>query len=83
MGESPPAQQTQHICIIFIQRRPNVFDVCPALYSHTNVLCLLGVNTSLGLVSIPAVIQSVGARAKGFELLTLRCRSSIYEPAVI
>ena len=40
---------------------------------------------------IPAVIQSVclqasdqvGARAKGFELLPHRCRSSIYELAVI
>ena len=40
---------------------------------------------------IPAVIQSVclqvgdqvGANAKGFELLTHRCRSSIYELAVI
>ena len=40
---------------------------------------------------IPAVIQSVclqasdqvGARAKCFELLTHRCRSSIYELAVI
>ena len=40
---------------------------------------------------IPAVIQSVclqasdqaGVRAKGFELLAHRCRSSIYELAVI
>ena len=40
---------------------------------------------------IPAVIQSVclqasdqvGAKAKGFELLTHRCRSIIYEHAVI
>ena len=40
---------------------------------------------------IPAVIQSVclqgsdqvGANAKGFELLTHRCRSSIYELVVI
>ena len=29
--------------ITFIQRRPNVFDVGPALYKYyTNVLCLLG-----------------------------------------
>ena len=26
-------QQTQNICITFIQRRPNVFDVSPALYN--------------------------------------------------
>ena len=62
-------------------------------HCHTNVLCLLGVNTTLGLESfdITAVIQSVclqasdpgGAKAKGFELITHRCRSSIYELAVI
>ena len=50
-------------------------------------------NTNLGPSSfnIPAVIQSVclqasdqvGARAKSFELLTHRCRSSIYELALI
>ena len=37
------SQQTQRICITFIQRRPNVFDVGPTLYKcYTNVLCLLG-----------------------------------------
>ena len=36
-------QQTQNICITFVQRRPNVFDVGPTLYEcYTNVLCLLG-----------------------------------------
>ena len=31
------------ICITFLQRRPNVFDVGPTLYKcYTNVLCLLG-----------------------------------------
>ena len=36
------SQQTQNICITFIQRRPNVFDVGPTLYQcFTNVLCLL------------------------------------------
>ena len=35
-------QQTQNICITFVQRRPNVFDVGPTLYKcYTNVLCLL------------------------------------------
>ena len=57
------------------------------------MLCLLGVNTTLGSESfdIPEVIQSVclqasdpvEAKAKGFELLTHRCRLSIYELAVI
>ena len=37
-------QQKQNICITFIQRRPNVFDVWPALYKcYANVLCLLGI----------------------------------------
>ena len=36
-------QQTQNICITFVQRRPNVFDVGPTLYKcYANVLCLLG-----------------------------------------
>ena len=36
------SQQTQNICITFIQRRPNVIDVGPSLYNcHTHVLCLL------------------------------------------
>ena len=36
-------QQTQNICITFIQRRLNVCDVSPTLYKcYTNVLCLLG-----------------------------------------
>ena len=37
------SQKTQNICITFVQRRPNVFDVGPALYKcYTNVSCLLG-----------------------------------------
>ena len=36
-------QQSQNVCITFVQRRPNVFDVGPTLYKcYTNVLCLLG-----------------------------------------
>ena len=38
-------QQTQNICITFVQLWPNVSDVVPALYKcyrSTNVLCLLG-----------------------------------------
>ena len=32
------SQQTQTICITFVQRRPNVFDVGPTLYKcYTNV----------------------------------------------
>ena len=36
------SQQTQNICIAYVQRRPNVSDVGPALYKgYTDVLCLL------------------------------------------
>ena len=34
-----PTQQTQNICITFVQRQPNVSDVDPTLYKcYTNVL---------------------------------------------
>ena len=37
------AQQTQNMCITFVQRRPNVSDAGRTLYKcYTNVLCLLG-----------------------------------------
>ena len=36
------SQQTQHICITFMQRRPDVFDVGPTLYKcYTIFLCLM------------------------------------------
>ena len=36
------SQQTQNICVAFIQRPPNVFDVGPTLYKcYTTVLCLM------------------------------------------
>ena len=39
----PNSQQTQNICITFVQRRPNVFGVGVALYKcYINILCLLG-----------------------------------------
>ena len=37
------SQHTQTICITFVQRRPNIFDVGPTLYKcYTNASCLLG-----------------------------------------
>ena len=40
---------THNICIAFIQRRPNVFDVVSTLYKYyTNVLWLLGHDSFLG-----------------------------------
>ena len=94
MRESPPAQQTQDICMTFMQCRRNVFDVGPTLHKVIQMfLCLRGDNTNLGVKQFPnpLVLQSVclqvddqvGAKDKGFELLTHRCRSSIYELAVI
>ena len=42
------SQQTQNICITFIQCWTNVEDVGPTLYKcYTNVLCLLGSLTIL------------------------------------
>ena len=85
------------ICITCIQRRPNVFDVGPTLHKVIQMFCVYWPYwASIQVVGssrfhVPAVVQSValqaseqvGARAKGFELLTHRCRSSTYELAVI
>ena len=94
MRESPPAQQTQDICMQFMQCRPNVFDVDPTLHKVIQMFCVYWVTLQTWVSSsfqIHAVIQSVclqvgdqvGAKDKGFELLPHRCRSSIYELAVI
>ena len=77
--DSFPAQQTQDICITFIQRRPNVFDVGPTLHKVIQMFCVYwACQYKLGSSSfnIPAVRQSVclhasdhvGVRAKSFEL---------------
>ena len=43
---SPGTQEIQNICITFIQRRSNVFDVDPTLsLCYTNILCLLGIRS--------------------------------------
>ena len=79
LRESPPGQQTQDICITFIQRRPNVFDFGPTLHKVIQMFCVYwACQYKLGSRSfnIPAVIQSVclqasdqvGVRAKIFEL---------------
>ena len=44
LRESPPAQQTQNICITFIQRRLNVFDVGPTLYKVIQMFCVYWVS---------------------------------------
>ena len=43
MCKNASTQQTQDVCITFVQRRPNVFNVGPTLYKcYTIVLCWLG-----------------------------------------
>ena len=82
LRESPPAQQTQDICITFIQRRPNVFDVDPTLHKVIQMFCVYwACQYKLGSSScnIPAVIQSVclqasdqvgvGLRALNYKLI--------------
>ena len=69
----------KNICITFIQRRPNVFDVGQTLYKVIQMFCVpLGVGTSVrsNRFEIPTVIQSVclqskaqlRSRTKGFEI---------------
>ena len=36
----PPAQQTQDICMTFMQCRPNVFDVGPTLHKIIQMFCV-------------------------------------------
>ena len=70
-----PAQQTQDICITFIKRRPNVFDVGPTLHKVIQMFCVYWA-CQYKRFNIPAVIQSVclqaidqvGVRAKSFKL---------------
>ena len=44
LSESPPAQQTQNICITFIQRWPNVFDAVPTLHKGIQMFCVYWVS---------------------------------------
>ena len=58
-------QQTQSICITFVQRRPNVFDVGPTLYKYyKNILCFLG---------------AIFCKAKKLYLVTLRISPIVCE----
>ena len=67
-------QQTQNICITFIQRRPNVFEVGPTLYNcYTNVLGLRArLHTARG------IDFSVRRRLTGLQtIIAASLRSSI------
>ena len=64
--KSTCTQQTQHICITFIQRRPNVFDVGTTLYEVMQMFCVYWCQYKLKLgppFDIPAVTQSVSLQA--------------------
>ena len=55
----------QNICITFIQRRPNVFDVGPTLYKcYTDILCLLsGYDSLIGktiIIRFYILLQGIG-----------------------
>ena len=86
--KSCPSKHKTFVFITFIHRRPNVFDVGPTLHKVIQMFCVywdVNINLWSSSFNIPAVIQSVclqasdqvGARAKSFELLTHRCRSSM------
>ena len=48
------AQQTQNICITFVQRRPNVFDIVPTLNKcFTNVLFFWVCTPEKALMPVP------------------------------
>ena len=49
LRESPPAQQTQTICIAFIQSRHNVFDVGLTLYKVIQMFCVHWVSVQAGV----------------------------------
>ena len=71
-------QQTQNICITFVQLWPNVSDVVPALYKcyrSTNVLCLLGRRCHHGN-SLVYVI-----RHRNFPFLIKKCSMLMVKPS--
>ena len=53
------------ICVAFVQRRPNVFDASPTLYTcHINVLCMLGwwdlhLNTKFHIMLLQAFVGNI------------------------
>ena len=71
------SQLTQNICITFIQRRPNVFDVGPTLYKcYINVLYLLGCKYRYG-AAIHISHNLLVAGAKCVELSDHSLQSSL------
>ena len=59
------AQQTQDICMSFMQCRPNVFDVGPTLHKVIQMFCVYWVTIQTwgsSSFQIPAVIQSFACK---------------------
>ena len=55
-------RQTQDICITFVERRTNFFDVGPALYKcYTNVLCLQGSGINRAAACFCSIIMMIYA----------------------
>ena len=60
---SSTAQQTQNICIKFVQHRPNIFDVGPTLYKcYANVLFCTESATVVNLCCHSASLKPVTSR---------------------
>ena len=87
---------TKHLYNIYTTSAQRLRRWSNIVQSHTNVLCSQGVGTRMGSTcfEIPTVIQSVCLQSKAqlrsrkralrFDgIVTHRCRSSIYELAVI
>ena len=62
----------QNICITFIQRRPNVFDVGPTLFKcYTNVLCspASAIEEDISLPASGQIRKKVAFRLCGLQLV--------------
>ena len=78
-----PHQQTRSICITFVQRRPNVFDVGPSLYKcyahavvFTRLLMLLEAVLVVKIILAnmrrsPNVGTMLGQRRRRWTLITM------------
>ena len=64
-------QQTQNICITYVQRRPNICDVGPTLCKcYTDVLCLLG--RLIGMNSNVEMLQRTASLSIGLTVVQWR-----------
>ena len=74
---------SQSICILFMQRRLNVFDVGPAVYKcYTNVLCLLNEagTLSIGVLSFNTAHPNEHRLYIALFLTALSCILAVSEP---